>query len=134
VGLLGALSGLEASVILYGSALFTEFKGSMSEQYAGQQLEAHDFTPFYWSSSNSSNELDFAIEYLDKVIPVEVKAEENLRSKSLKAVRDKFASPLCVRTSLSGFRDDGWLVNIPLWAIGSIQTVLENSCHPNSNQ
>jgi len=130
VGLLGALAGLEASVVLEGSTLFTEFKGSITEQLVEQQLKAHGFELFYWSSPNSANELDFAIDYLGKPIPVEAKAEENLKSKSLKAVRDKFALPLCIRTSLSGYRDEGWLINIPLWSIGSTQAILNNLSEP----
>lgn len=124
VGLLGALAGLDPAQILQGSALFTEFKGTLAEQFVEQQLEAHNIQPLYWSSATSSNEVDFLIDCLDKAIPIEVKAQENLRSKSLKAARDKFTLPISVRTSLSGYRDEGWLINIPLWAIGSIGAIL----------
>ena len=124
VGLLGALSKLDVSLLLQGSALFTEFKGSIAEQYTEQQLEAHGFEPFYWSSPTSSNELDFVVDYLDRAIPIEVKAAESLRSKSLKAAREKFELPVSIRTSLAGYRDEGWLINVPLWAIGSIRSVL----------
>ncbi|MCL2808387.1 MAG: ATP-binding protein [Coriobacteriia bacterium] len=131
VGLLGSLAGLDVSVILQNSALFTEFKGSLTEQYVEQELKAHGFEPHYWSSPSSANELDFLIECNGKAVPVEVKAKENLKSKSLKAAHDKFSLPISVRTSLSGFRDEGWLVNIPLWAIGSIHTVLNRRTSPN---
>ncbi|MCL2888944.1 MAG: ATP-binding protein [Eggerthellaceae bacterium] len=124
VGLLGALAGLDASVLLENSVIFTEFKGSLAEQYVEQQLEAHGLEPFYWSSSTSVNELDFVIDFNGRVVPIEVKAKENLRSKSLQAAREKFASPVSVRTSLSAYRDEGWLVNVPLWAIGSIRKIL----------
>ncbi len=125
VGLLGAMSGLEARSVLEGSALFTEFKGALAEQYVEQQLRAADTTTYYWSSPNSSNEIDFVIECAGQTLPVEVKAGENLRSKSLQAVRDKYGLPLSIRTSASGFRDDGWLVNLPLWSIGSLRQALE---------
>lgn len=125
VGLLGALSELDASLVLKGSALFTEFKGSLAEQYVAQQLEVHGFEPMYWSSPNSSGELDFVVGYQGGAVPIEVKAEENLKSKSLKAARDKFSLPTSIRTSLSGYRDEGWLVNVPLWAIGSLGAILD---------
>jgi len=124
VGLLGALSNLDASLILQGSALYTEFKGSLAEQYVEQQLVSSGFEPFYWSSPTSSNELDFVIDCFDKAVPLEVKANENLKSKSLKAASEKFSISACIRTSLSGYRDEGWLINVPLWAIGSISEIL----------
>ena len=127
VGLLGALSNLDASLLLRGSELFTEFKGSLAEQYVEQQLEAHGFEPSYWSSPTSSNEIDFVIDYRDKAVPLEVKANENLRSKSLKAAHEKLSLPVSLRTSLSGYRDEGWLINIPLWAIGSIRKILTDA-------
>ena len=124
IGLLGALAGLDAAVILQDLALFMEFKGALTEQYVEQQLETLDIEPFYWSSQTSSNEIDFVVDYANKTIPIEVKAKENLKSKSLKAVHEKFNVPVSVRTSLSGYRDEGWLINIPLWAIGSFQRIL----------
>jgi predicted AAA+ superfamily ATPase len=126
VGLLGAMAGLDASTVLEGSALFTEFKGSYTEQYVEQQLQASGLKPYYWSSANSSNEVDFVIGWRDAAVPLEAKASENLKSKSLKAVRERYDLPRCVRTSLAGYRDEGWLVNIPLWAIGSLQKLLED--------
>jgi predicted AAA+ superfamily ATPase len=124
VGLLGALSGLHASTILQGSDLFTEFKGALTEQCVLQQLLADGLEPYYWSSSTSANEIDFAVDCMDKTVPIEVKANENLKSKSLRAAREKFSLPVSVRTSLSGYRNEGWLINIPLWAIGSIRAIL----------
>jgi predicted AAA+ superfamily ATPase len=127
VGLLGAMSGLDASMVLKSSALFTEFKGSYTEQYVEQQLEASGLKPCYWSSANSSNEIDFVIDVKGTTVPIEAKASENLKSKSLKAAREKYKLPLCVRTSLAGYRDEGWLINIPLWAIGALEKVLEDT-------
>lgn len=120
VGLLGAMAGLEPSIVLEGSRLFTEFKGSLTEQYVLQELTSQELTPFYWSSSTGNAETDFDIELGSRVLPIEVKAGENLRSKSLRVACDKFGLSRAVRTSLSPFRDEGWMVNIPLWAISQV--------------
>ena len=120
MGLLGALSHLPAEAVLEGSRLFTEFKGALTEQYVCQQLSCQGLEPSYWSSDTGRAEVDFAVELGDEPIPIEVKAAENLRSKSLGVARDKFGLKRCVRTSLSGYRDEGWLVNVPLWAVSAI--------------
>lgn len=124
VGLLCALSDLNPSAVLDGSRLFTEFKGSLTEQYVLEELVCKGFAPVYWSSSTGTAETDFVIPMDEKVVPIEVKAGENLRSKSLKVACDKFALSRAVRTSLSTYRDEGWLVNIPLWAIGEIRELV----------
>lgn len=120
VGLLGALASLDPSAVLDGSRLFTEFKGALTEQYVAQELFNHDFAPVYWSADKGDAETDFAIAAGNRVIPVEVKAGENLKSKSLKVACEKFGLERAARTSLSPYRDEGWLVNIPLWAAGQI--------------
>lgn len=117
VGLLGAQAGLDPRVILEGSQLFTEFKGALTEQYVGQELQCQGLTSWYWSSSTGKAETDFAVEWDATVLPIEAKAGENLRSKSLRTACDKFGLARAARTSLSPYRDDGWLVNVPLWAI-----------------
>lgn len=124
VGLLCALSDLNPSAVLDGSRLFTEFKGSLTEQYVLEELVCKGFAPVYWSSSTGTAETNFVIPMDEKVVPIEVKAGENLRSKSLKVACDKFALSRAVRTSLSTYRDEGWLVNIPLWAIGEIRELV----------
>ncbi len=124
VGLLSAQSHLAPSAVLEGSALFTEFKGALTEQYVLQELLVQGFEPWYWSSETGTAEVDFAIEAANTVISVEVKAGENLRSKSLKVACEKFGLNRALRTSLSRYRDEGRLVNIPLWAIGSAATIL----------
>ena len=72
----------------------------------------------YWSASAGRAEVDFAVEDGGAPLAIEVKAAENLQEKSLKVARERFDLERCVRTSLSGYRDEGWLVNVPLWAIG----------------
>lgn len=120
VGLLGALASLNPSAVLDGPRLFTEFKGALTEQYVAQELFNHDFAPVYWSADKGDAETDFAIAAGNRIIPVEVKAGENLKSKSLKVACEKFGLERAARTSLSPYRDEGWLVNIPLWAAGQI--------------
>lgn len=121
VGLLAAQSHLPERVLLEGDSLFTEFKGALTEQFVQQELRAFGgVRPFFWTSSDSRTEVDFLIEYHGSIIPIEVKAEENLRSKSLKAYSEKFAPEFSIRTSMAGMRDEGWLRNIPLYAIGEI--------------
>lgn len=120
LGLLGALSGLDASSIVDGNALFTEFKGALTEQYVCQQLISDcGLSPCYWSAQNSRGEVDFLVQRGGRVYPIEVKAEENLKSKSLGAFSERYPGTMPRRFSLSGFRDQGWMRNVPLYAIGN---------------
>lgn len=119
VGLLGAMSGLDSASIVDGNAVFTEFKGAMTEQYVCQQLISDcGMRPFYWSAENSSGEIDFLAQGSGKTFAIEVKAEENLRAKSLKAFKDKNPEVCAVRFSLSGYREQDWMRNVPLYTIG----------------
>ncbi|MEG0015040.1 ATP-binding protein [Gordonibacter sp.] len=120
IGLLCALSGLDASSIVDGNALFTEFKGALTEQYVCQQLVSDcSLSPYYWSAENSRGEIDFLVQRGSGIYPIEVKAEENLRSKSLRAFSERYPDTIPRRFSLSGFRDQGWMQNVPLFAIGN---------------
>lgn len=117
VGLLGAASGIDAQAILRGNELFTEFKGALSENFVCQELVAGGkVRPFYWSAENSQGEVDFVYAFKNAIMPVEVKAEVNLRAKSLRAFVGKYGLERAVRLSLAGFDDQGWLVNMPLYA------------------
>lgn len=120
VGLLCALSRLDASSIVDGNALFTEFRGALTEQYVCQQLVSDcNLSPCYWSAENSRGEVDFLVQRGGRVYPIEVKAEENLRSKSLRAFLGRYPGTVPRRFSLSGFCDQGWMRNVPLYAIGN---------------
>jgi uncharacterized protein len=117
-GLLGALSGLDASTLLDGNKLFEEFKGAMTEQYVLQQLLAQKKGEvYYYSPQNARMEIDFVIQAGKNVVPIEVKASENLHSKSLRTYCEKFKPEIAIRTSLSGFRQESWMANLPLYAI-----------------
>ncbi len=125
IGLLGALSGLDVQVLLQKNSLFTEFKGALTEQFVLQQLmgEVH-LLPNYWSNDTSTNEVDFILEYQQNLFPLEVKAEENLQSKSLKTYHQQFQPKISIRTSLAHFRKEDWLLNIPLYAVQEIRSIL----------
>ena len=119
IGLLGAMCELNPEAILAGSAVFTEFKGALTEQYVCQELIAScGFTPFYWSAENSTGEIDFLVQDGGKIYPIEVKAEENLKAKSLRAFASKYDGVHARRFSMSGYRDQDWMRNVPLYAIG----------------
>ena len=118
VGLLSTKTELDVKTLLEGNRIFEEFKGSLTEQYVLQEMVANDTTPFYWSS-NGTAEVDFVFKHGTDIIPLEVKAEENLQSKSLKVYREKFNPIVSLRTSLKDYRKESWLINIPLYAIGT---------------
>jgi predicted AAA+ superfamily ATPase len=119
IGLLGALSGLEASVLLQGSGIFEEFKGALAEQYVLQQIvAARNSVPMYWAPEDGRAELDFAIERSGALVPIEVKAEENLQSKSLRSYIDRFQPAEAWRFSLADYREQEDMTNVPLYAIG----------------
>lgn len=121
VGLLGAMGGVDVASVLEGNTIFEEFKGAMTEQYVLQQLISDTkYTPYYFAGEKSTYETDFLIQKGADIVPLEVKAEENLRSKSLRVYADKYRPSLAVRTSMSGARTQDWMVNIPLWAISAL--------------
>jgi predicted AAA+ superfamily ATPase len=127
VGLLGAMSRLDARIILDGNRLFEEFKGALTEQYVLQQLLVHSENDiFYWSSDSGAAEIDFLVQTEEKIVPIEVKAEENLQAKSLKTFVQKYDIKDAVRTSMSDFREQEWMVNFPLYNIGNLNKYLEN--------
>jgi predicted AAA+ superfamily ATPase len=119
VGLLARLCGLEPTTLLEGNRLFMEFKGALTEQFVAQELVACGLTPFYWSNPDGKSEVDFVVATGRDVVPVEVKASENLQAKSLKIYHEKYRPTRCVRTSLSDYREEPWLVNVPLYGIGT---------------
>ena len=118
IGLLIAMTDLDAKVIIEGNKIFTEFKGALTEQYILQQLISDvGVIPYYYSTQNSKGEIDFLVQGKTSVIPIEVKAEENLKAKSLKAFCEKYQPSYAVRTSMSDYREQDWMTNIPLYAV-----------------
>jgi predicted AAA+ superfamily ATPase len=121
IGLLCAMANLDKKTILDGNVVFEEFKGSITEQFVLQQLiREKAFSVFYWSLEKSAAEVDFLVQLENKIIPIEVKAEENLRSKSLKVYFEKYQPETVIRTSLSDYREESWLINIPIYAINDL--------------
>ena len=116
LGLLGALSEVKAKNILIDNNIFSEYKGAFTEQFVAQQLISNKEHPYYYSKDNSTLELDFVIQK-DKVYPIEVKAGDNVRSKSLKTVVAANEEMQGWRFSMNGYIDQGWLVNIPLYLV-----------------
>ncbi len=118
VGLLCAMSELDAKSIIEGNALFVEFKGALTEQYVLQELvSSTPYTPYYYGSERATFEQDFLIQKENNIVPIEVKAEANVRSQSLKAFYEKYKPNLSVRFSLLPYREQKWMVNIPLYAV-----------------
>ncbi|KDB47510.1 ATP-binding protein [Glaesserella parasuis] len=118
IGLLSAQSHLDASVLLDGSRIFSEFKGALTEQYVLQQLIANQDNPvFYWATEKGTAEVDFVVQQKQAVIPIEVKAEENLKAKSLKVYVEQFQPEHAFRFSMADYREQDWLVNVPLYGI-----------------
>lgn len=117
VGLLAAKGNIAAVTLLEKNAIFSEFKGALTEQFVAQELAAAGMELYYYSAPGSSGEVDFVVQAGDKVIPVEVKAEENLQAKSLKAFVTKYGLKDAVRTSMSNYREQDWMVNVPLFGV-----------------
>ena len=118
VGLLGALSELDAESILEGNDIFIEFKGALTEQYVLQQIVSDTpYTPFYYGTEKATFEQDFLVQMGKTVVPIEVKAETNVRSQSLRAFCEKYKSEAAVRFSTQKYMDQGWMKNIPLYAV-----------------
>lgn len=125
VGLLSCLVRLGQTVLLDGNRLFNEFKGALTEQYVLQQLKTvKELGTYYWTNDRGSAEIDFLLDTGAEVIPVEVKAEKNLKAKSLKTYCEKFKPRTAVRASMSDYKKEDWLTNIPLWAIEIITKVM----------
>ncbi|MCM1541059.1 MAG: ATP-binding protein [Blautia sp.] len=118
VGLLGCMTGLRQRTLLDGNDLFMEFKGALTEQYVCQQLKTiDDLGVYYYTNDRGSCEVDFVVDTGETVVPVEVKAEVNLKAKSLKTYREKYSPEISVRVSMADYKRGDWLVNLPLYAI-----------------
>ena len=119
VGLLGAMSDLPPSAMLDGDALFTNFKGAMTEQFVLQELRVAGFKPNYWTNDAGNAEVEFVVQGENGVYPVEAKAGINIQAKSLKVYRKLFAPPFAIRTSLAPAHDGAEVKDVPLFALGS---------------
>ena len=131
VGLLGAMSGLDMRAVLEGDALFAEFKGALTEQFVCQELvfqfEGGHYggRPYYWTGKQA--EIDFVVSLGGCITPIEVKAAENLKSQSLKSYVERYAPTCALRTSLSPYREQENLTNVPLYAVGEIEAIIRRT-------
>ncbi|WNY26274.1 ATP-binding protein [Methanolapillus ohkumae] len=128
VGLLSAMGALDIRTILNNESGFSEFKGIQAEQFVLQQMIANgNFSIYYWSAERSDGEIDFLVQYKNKIVPIEVKSAENLKAKSLKVFVEKYDQKQAVRISLSDYRKEEWLTNIPLYTIGILSKIIERA-------
>ena len=116
VGLMCAMNKIPSDAILLGNDIFSTYRGAMTEQYVCQQLMREADFIYYWSADNSRGEIDFLIQKDNRIIPIEVKAEENLKAKSLSAFVARYPSLHAVRLSMSDYREQDWMTNVPLYA------------------
>lgn len=122
VGLLSCLVRLNQKVLLSGNELFKEFKGALTEQYVLQQLETlKGIGVYYWTNDRGSAEIDFLIDNGTEELPIDVKAETNLKAKSLKTYCEKFKPNKAIRLSMADYRQEDWLLNLPLWVVEMIR-------------
>ena len=120
VGLLAAMSDIPHRMLIEGNRIFTHFKGALTEQFVLGELVASGVTPYYWATDEGMAEVEFVVQGADDIYPLEVKAERNLQSKSLKSYRDRFAPRRCLRTSLAERAVGKFTDDIPLYAIGGV--------------
>ena len=125
VGLLCAMADLDIKTVMYDNTMFIEFKGALTEQFVLTELKSNlDTNIFYWSAKNGKAEVDYIIQIDGKNIPIEVKSNENLQSKSLKAFVEKYGTNINIRTSMSNYREESWMKNIPLYLIANINNII----------
>jgi uncharacterized protein len=116
IGLLNAIANVDQQILLEKNNILTEYKEALTEQYVCQQLKIITEI-YYWTAEKATAEVDFVVQYKNDVIPIEVKAEENLKAKSLKVYVEKYAPTKAIRTSMHFYREESWLINVPLYAV-----------------
>lgn len=116
LGLLGAMVDTEASQILVSNNAFTEYKGGMTEQYVLQQYISHGVSPIYYHKTDDSRlEIDFVVQHSSHILPVEVKAEANVRANSLTMLLANNPDMQAIRYSMLPYKEQGQLTCIPLY-------------------
>lgn len=116
-GLLACMADAPADQMLIGDNVFVEFKGAFTEQYVLQQLLAAGLTPYYWSNAKTPAEIDFIVQQGSRVVPIEVKVEENVRARSLSQFIKDNPGLKGLRLSMKGYANQEWMENVPLVAI-----------------
>ncbi len=128
IGLHGAMAGLDARTLISGDEFFKQYKGAMTEQFVLQQLVLLDGIEIhYWSPDDGIAEVDFVIQKSGNVVPIEVKAELNLRAKSLGEFIKRYKPSFVVRTSMSPYSKGENVTDLPLFAISLLPDLLLES-------
>ena len=123
VGLLGAQSHLSPQVLLEGHELFTEFKGALTENFVAQEFIASQHNGLYYWTSSGTAEVDFLLESDNKISPLEVKAGNSHKKKSLRVFGEKYSSPILNRATLMNLKQDGIICNYPLYLISRLNKI-----------
>lgn len=123
VGLFACMCDVPASEMLVGNNVFVEYKGAFAEQYVLQQLVCQNVKPYYWSSEKTPSEIDFVIQKDNKIIPIEVKAEVNVKARSLRQFITNNPELKAVRFSMLGYAEQDWMTNIPLYYTSAIDMI-----------
>jgi len=130
IGLLSCMSRLNPQTLLEGNKLFEEFKGALTEQYVFQQLKCmKDIDTYYWTNDRGNAEIDFVVDNGNTIVPIEVKAETNLKAKSLKTYKEMFSPDISVRASMSDYKKEDWLINLPLYAISELSNQIKKEIY-----
>ena len=118
-GLFACMAGAPVQQMIVNNDVFKEFKGAFTEQFVLQQLTALGLQPYYWSSTSTPAEIDFVVQTPLRTIPIEVKAEENVRAKSLKTYVERHPEYGLkgLRISMLGYENQTWMEDIPLYGI-----------------
>ena len=116
VGLMGAMSETSAESMLVGESIFSEYKGAFTELFVFTQLKSQDISLYYHAVKNSTIEIDFLAQWHDRVVPIEVKAEVNVKSKSLHTFITNNPELKGLRFSMLPYKDQDWMINVPLYA------------------
>lgn len=124
VGLLGAKSGLDPTAVLDGDSVFEEFKGALTEQFVFQEMKVSGVKAYYFANNDSRGEIDFMITTSGNAVPIEVKAEKNVQSRSLNAFVAKYSAQRAVKVSMNEYSDNGVICHIPLYLAASIQELI----------
>ena len=119
VGLMGAMADVDSKDILVGDSMLLAYKGAFTELYVLTQLMPFDLPTYYYSANDSRIEIDFLVQYDGRVIPIEVKAEENVKSKSLRTYIEKHPQLRGLRISMLPYRQEEWMDNLPLYAVST---------------
>lgn len=111
------MGNLHQTIMIKDHNLYTEFNGMITEQFVLQQLITSSFKPFYWNPEMGISEVDFVIQRDNQFIPNEVKLNENLKSRSLNSYYERYKPDTCIKTSLSSYKKQEWMENIPLYSL-----------------